>query len=168
MIISASAEQNSTYKYKPVSKTPLNRVFLILDFLSIYAILCSDNKVFMSFKTTNNEKLTILFGMLFVVNTSVFAQSFFSVTTDSVSNVAANSATFHLTGLSFTDSVRTGWMFGFGSFIQPVGFVNSPMMLPPVSRSFNVAGLFTGIPYTVQAIMVKRHRRFVYRHSKCR
>jgi hypothetical protein len=101
------------------------------------------------------KKLTILFGMLFVVNTSVFAQSFFSVTTDSVSNIAANSATFHLTGLS-TDSVRTGWMFGFGSFIQPIGFVNSPMMLPPVSRSFNVAGLFTGIPYTVQAIMVKK------------
>jgi hypothetical protein len=94
--------------------------------------------------------------MIFMANISFSQTTFFVVTTDSVTNVTATTATLSLTGSS-TDSVHTGWKIGaFGQFFQFEGFVLTESMLPSVTRTFTVDSLFTGVPYTVQAIMVKK------------
>lgn len=94
--------------------------------------------------------------MMFAMNISFGQTTFFVITTDSVTNVTATSATLSLTGSS-TDSVHTGWKMGvLGQFFQFVGFIPTESMLPSVTRTVTLNNLFTGVPYTVQAYMVRK------------
>lgn len=109
-------------------------------------------------KTIKMKKMFLsLLAMMFMANISFGQTTFFVVTTDSVTNITATTATLSLTGSS-TDSVHTGWKITLGGqFSKFVGFAQTSSMLPFVIRTFVEDSLFTGGPYSVQAYMVKQN-----------